>query len=165
MHRLNHDEVVTLVHIFWWLPYKFSNCAVLLSNTKISEGSWVALGFIAMRLPSLCGTTCSKHGVVLRCFSNSFATTSRPLCQHLGGTKTDELFGVSPENRSAVSEIIDKVDRALDSWSIVATDFVTPPGPYARHIPCACNTRDTDVLTYCPYIGSLSQDDIEPTLS
>lgn len=79
---------------------------------------------------------------LLRSLSSSLASTSQPRCHAIcraGSTKTgQELWGVRPENRKEVAAVLDKVDRAVASWSIVPTDFLTPPGSRSGRAGTPC---------------------------
>lgn len=45
----------------------------------------------------------------------------------LASLRDDLLRGVNADNREAVARILEQAERAVDSWTVVHSDFCTPP--------------------------------------
>lgn len=84
--------------------------------------------------------TCAPGRQALRALAALIDAGSRPCSLHshpvhaqrrrivcLASPREDLLRGVSADNRDAVARIVEQAERALESWTVVHSDFHSPP--------------------------------------
>ena len=69
----------------------------------------------------------SPRDDLLRGVSAAHCAHQRRRIVCLASPREDLLRGVSAENRDAVARIVEHAERALDSWTVVHSDFHSPP--------------------------------------